>query len=352
MLQTGGDRLYHFKNLVFEGGGVKGIAYVGAMQELENRQILQSIERIGGTSAGAINAVLFGLRYSSSEIKSILMNQDFSIFLDDSWGFVRNTYRLITKFGWYEGDFFRNWIGSVIKEKTGNTEATFSDLRRLGFRDMYFVGTNLSTSLYEVFSFEHTPLMSIADAVRISMSIPLFFAAPKNVRGDIYSDGGILDNYPIKLFDRAKYVGDNFTIPDYYRRHNLGLITAGSNENPYVFNQETLGFRLASKTQIEAFRDQREPIHHTIDNFFGYITSLVSTVLNQQECVHLHSDDWQRSIYIDSLGVGVTDFHIDASHKEALIESGRSYTQAYFKWYDKPKSNPVNRPGKEILEEY
>ena len=31
---------YPFKNLVFEGGGVKGIAYVGAIQALENRQIM------------------------------------------------------------------------------------------------------------------------------------------------------------------------------------------------------------------------------------------------------------------------------------------------------------------------
>ena len=49
---------YRFRNLVFEGGGVKGVAYVGALNELHKRGILDSIERVGGTSAGAINAVL------------------------------------------------------------------------------------------------------------------------------------------------------------------------------------------------------------------------------------------------------------------------------------------------------
>jgi NTE family protein len=49
---------YNFKNLVFEGGGVKGIAYVGALDVLESKGILNDIERIGGTSAGAINAIL------------------------------------------------------------------------------------------------------------------------------------------------------------------------------------------------------------------------------------------------------------------------------------------------------
>ena len=61
---------YHFKNLVFEGGGVKGIAYVGAMEILEKRGILQNIERVGGTSAGAINAVLLALNYSNIESKT------------------------------------------------------------------------------------------------------------------------------------------------------------------------------------------------------------------------------------------------------------------------------------------
>ena len=45
---------YPFRNLVFEGGGVKGIAYVGTMRVLESKGILQNISRVGGTSAGAI----------------------------------------------------------------------------------------------------------------------------------------------------------------------------------------------------------------------------------------------------------------------------------------------------------
>ena len=40
-----------FRNLVFEGGGVKGIAYVGAMQVMDQRGFLQDIRRVGGTSA-------------------------------------------------------------------------------------------------------------------------------------------------------------------------------------------------------------------------------------------------------------------------------------------------------------
>ena len=69
-------------NLVFEGGGVKGVAYVGALEKLEERNILSEIERVGGTSAGAITALLVGLNYSPEEIRDKMLGLDFSHFLD------------------------------------------------------------------------------------------------------------------------------------------------------------------------------------------------------------------------------------------------------------------------------
>ncbi|MEJ7662608.1 MAG: hypothetical protein WKG07_25115 [Hymenobacter sp.] len=41
-----------YRNLVLEGGGIRGIAYGGALQELESRGVLAGIRRVGGTSAG------------------------------------------------------------------------------------------------------------------------------------------------------------------------------------------------------------------------------------------------------------------------------------------------------------
>ena len=86
---------YNFKNLVFEGGGVKGIAYVGALDVLIEKEILKDIERVGGTSAGAINAILVGLGFSQEETKDILWSLDFKKIMDDSWGVVRDVKRLI-----------------------------------------------------------------------------------------------------------------------------------------------------------------------------------------------------------------------------------------------------------------
>ncbi len=235
--------------------------------------------------------------------------------------------------------------------KAGNPDATFNDIHnqmdRKGFRELFFVGTNLSTRFAEVFSYEHTPRWCVADAVRISMSIPLFFAAKRSMRGDVYVDGGLIDNYPIKVFDREKYVDDKTLVrtPPYYATHNDALKAQGRDINPYVYNVETLGFRLDSAKEIAVFRDQAEPEHRQIDDFFSYLWALVGTVMETQSSQHLHSDDWQRTIYIDTLGVGTTDFDLSDERKAALAESGKTHTEKYFAWYDDPTSQPANRPG-------
>lgn len=340
---------YHFRNLIFEGGGVKGIAYVGAMQTLKQAGILSDIQRVGGTSAGAINATLFALGFSNAEQSKILKKLDFNNFMDDSWGAVRDTDRLINKFGWYKGDFFHEWVGKLIKKKLGTPNATFRDLKESQKKDLYVYGTNLSTRFGEVFSYEHTPTTRIADAVRISMSIPLFFAAVRNARNDVYVDGGVLNNYPVKLFDRKKYIvesgqstmSNNTT---YYDKENSKFLKNNPNSSPYVFNKQTLGLRLDSKQEIGAFRDGKEAQHHKVDDFFDYIKALITTILESQGNMHLHGDDWQRTIYIDTLGVGTTDFDISDAMKKKLEASGKKGADKYFKWFDSDKSDPVNRP--------
>ena len=343
---------YHFRNLVFEGGGVKGIAYVGAMKVLEEKGIMPSIERVGGTSAGAINAVMAGLGYTSAQTMEVMNKLDFKKFMDDDVGVFRDIDRLLNEFGWHKGAFFRKWIGKVIKKKTGNADATFADVQKIkkskGFRDMYFIGANISTHFAEVFSHEHTPRVCIADAVRISMSIPLFFASYRSPRGDVYVDGGLLDNYPVKLFDRKKYLArqnlrSHGRETAYYKKHNQQLKRRKLDISQYVYNKETLGFRLDSEREIAVFRDQAEPAHSEIKDFSSYSLNLIKTILDSQANTHLHSDDWQRTIYIDTLGVKTTDFSLKETKKKALVNSGRKSTQAYFKWFDNPASVPVNR---------
>ncbi len=330
---------YHFKNLVFEGGGVKGIAYVGATEILKEKGILENIERVGGTSAGAINAALLALNFSNKETKKVLSELNFKKFMDNSWFIFNDLCRVWHKYGWNKGKFFRNWIGEKIAEKTGNSETTFAELyKQKKFKDLYIIGTNLSTRFSEVFSYEKTPNMPIADAVRISMSIPLFFASKRNERGDVYVDGGLLSNFPVKLFDREKYVRDHKAEPDYYKKHNEELGKQGIDVSKYVYNKETLGFRLDSKEEIGIFRDQKEPMHHKISSFVGFAKGLIWTMMNHQLNIHLHGDDWQRTIYIDASIASVTEFDLSEDKKSKLIEEGQKGVERYFDWYDNQPS--------------
>jgi NTE family protein len=318
---------------------------------LGKKGILSAVTRLGGASAGAITAVLAGLNFSAKEMKDIFWEMDFKNFLDDSWGVIRDIDRLRTEYGWYKGQFFRHWIGKLIRQKNGNSESTFADIETLkaknGFRSLYFMGTNLSTGFSEVFSAEHTPRMCVADAVRISMSIPFFFAAPRSQRGDVYTDGGVTDNYPIKLFDRQKYLETaSFLEPDYYKKINRKLQKSASAANgrpvsKYVYNKESLGFRLDSQTEIALFRDQAEPPRREVDDLFDFSLALLKTLYGLQDNFHLHSDDWQRTVYIDTLGVDTFDFSLSNARKQALFDSGKKGAEAYFTWNDNedPKTN-------------
>jgi len=345
---------YHFKNLVFEGGGVKGIAYVGALEVLAREGILENIERVAGTSAGAMVAVLVALGYTPQEISDILWDINFKNFMDSSWGIVRDINRLINDYGWYKGDFFRNLMVGYIEQKTQNGEITFEELaKNKKYKELHLIGADLSTGLTKVFNATNTPKVKVADAARISMSIPLFFAAVKGVEGDghLYVDGGLLNNYAIKTFDRKDFVENqaNARRTAYYEKINerIKQMTPPKMGKmdviyEYVYNKETLGFRLDSKDEIEMYLNPNaEHPAKEIKTFFSYTKALINTLIDFQNNVHLHSDDWQRTIYINTLGVEATDFDISDTKKEQLVEAGRGFTEDYLEWYnnDEEKAN-------------
>jgi NTE family protein len=292
---------FPYRNLVFEGGGVKGLAYAGALEVLDEAGITGQIERVGGASAGAITATLVCLGYTAAEIKSTFMSMDFKKFED---GGFTGPERLLMHYGWFKGDFFLNFIEGQIAQKTGNPRATFADVTRPNFKDLYVMGTELTEQRSVVFSAEHTKDVAIADAVRISMSIPLFFAA-RTIGDKIYCDGGVLNNYPITLFDELKY------------------LSAASDGDPEldVTNPETLGFHLDNLNRSSVRK---------IDSLARFGGGVYEALVNiQSNLLMSNPDDVKRSVFINDLGVKTTDFHLKDEQKLALIESGRSATLKY-----------------------
>jgi NTE family protein len=323
--------MYNFKNIVFEGGGVKGIAYGGALEILEKKGILPQITRVAGTSAGAITATLLALGYDYKEVTNIISKADFNKFEDKS-SFLINLLRLLRKYGWFKGDYFTEWIGELIKEKTGDTNYSFSDLKKSldgnkkGFRDLYTVSTDLSLQNTIICSHETEEYgsMPIRNAVRMSMSIPFFFKAVNN-KGNIIVDGGIAWNYPINIFDFKKYLSntENGEVVKYY-----------TEEPDYRFNHETLGFRLDNKKEIDYNKHHWGNVPKKITFIHNYsqaIYSFASEMLNKS---HLHNNDWNRTIFIDTMDVKTTDFDLMEDTKNSLIESGKEGVREYFEWRD------------------
>lgn len=326
----------HYRNLVMEGGGIRGIAYGGALLELEQRGVLRGIERVGGTSAGAIQAALLAVGYSAAEIVAVVNATPVQRLNDGRFIFFGGTHRLVKEYGWYRGDEFTTYLSELVARKTQRPNLTLAELHTLAqehpgqYRDLYTTGTNLTTQRVQVFSYETNPTLRVADAVRISMSIPLYFRAVlldaqgNVVRGNpapgqpvqVLVDGGLLANYPIDLFDKPRYFPTGPTaVPD--ARGN-------------IFNPETLGLRLDRAEQIPldnapAGRQQLAP--YTITDFNSYVGALYTLALENLNPVQ--PADWQRTISIDFLNFSPKIKRISDVQKQQLMDSGRKGTQAF-----------------------
>ena len=280
----------NIENLVFKGGGVLGIAYAGAIQALQEAKLLENIKGVAGTSAGSIVATLLSLKYSASEITEITKATDFKKF-EDHW----DPLRIPTKYGLYKGEYFLSWIKDLIKQKTNNENITFSELSTLGYRNLKVFATDLNSASVREFSNEKTPNVVVAESVRASMSIPLFFSAwkfPNNNPNDhIYVDGGTVYNYPITAFkDLSK----------------------------------TLGFFL--------YNDKTEVSDIGYDQLTQYIKVLFHTLMRSQDIdFNKNVQENEITVKIDDFGIPATNFNITTQMEEELYNSGLKATTEYIK---------------------
>lgn len=322
----------HFRNLVFEGGGVRGLAYAGALEELEKRKILDNIERVAGSSVGAIFATAVALGYTPQETKDTMSNINYKLFKDDGF-IVGDIMRFFKSYGWYKGKVLTNTIEDIIKKKTGKKNLTFAQLEELRkkhpgkYRSLFVTGTNVTRQRAEIYSHMTTPDMQIAEAVRISAGTPYYFQVVRNKEGDVLVDGGVAWNYPINMFDHAKYL-DN---PDNGIRHKA--------TDKQLTNLETLGFRLMSPTAIEE-EDPTQPKYpkREIKNILNYSKAMLDFLTKSANSTHLKDKDFKRTIRINTLDISSTQFDLSPQQVDALVSEGRKGAKEYFDWRDKDDS--------------
>jgi NTE family protein len=310
------------KNLVFEGAGIRGVAYVGAIKELEKRNLLLTIEKVGGTSAGAIAALTVSLGYNASEIEKIIYNTKLQKFNDGKFFFFGGISRINKNYGWYRGKSFTRWLEKIIMAKTGNADITFKELHDMKFRDLYVTGTSLNNQKLIVFSYERYPQMKVKDAVRISMSIPLWFEAvfidskgqivnkKKTTENfDIMVDGGFTGNYPIFVFDSLS---------------NAGL------ETQRYANPHTLGFRIDAPEQITYDQQKKGLAPIEVKRFKNYVGAFYNYIIENMNRSSLTIEDWSRTVSISSGSIGPKIKKLSVTEKEVLINNGQQAMKDFF----------------------
>jgi NTE family protein len=317
------------KNLVFEGGGIRGVAYAGALQELDERKMLDSVERVAGTSAGAIAATLVAIGCTPVEISELISDLNIKKFADGKGIFIGGTKRLFKYYGWYKGEKFNKWLSNLIHIKTGKENITFRELEELSkidskFKQLFLTGTNLTDQKLTVFCSQTYPDMEIRTAVRVSISIPLFYQAvvldqkgmiikkKKHQReGKVVVDGGIIANYPIQIFDYSCYTGS-------------------SADSTREVNHFTLGFRLDRKEQIEYDKQRLGLAPYQIDKFRNYIEAFYTIIIENLNRQNLSEEDWKRTVSINTEGIGPKIKKLSPQDKDKLIQNGRKGVCIFF----------------------
>jgi NTE family protein len=312
-------------NLVFEGAGIRGLAYCGAIKILEENRSLTNVKRIAGTSAGAITALLLSLNYTAKEIEEIIGSTNYRKFNDGGFPFFGGIRRFNKKYGWYKGNKIEHWLQNLIAQKTGNANITFEELNK-SYKSLYITGTSINAQKAFMFSAETFPTMKVKDAVRISMSIPFYYQAVcMDSVGNVYEkpykknnyhlmvDGGLMNNFPIDTFDSTKYMDQ-------------------INDNSYFINPYTIGFRVDNTTQIALDNNPYntllapKPVKK-IGDYLNAFFVLNLELLNRQK---LKPEDWLRSVSISDAGIGPKVRKMHPKEIDTLVQNGQHATTLYF----------------------
>jgi NTE family protein len=305
-------------NLVFEGGGVKGVGLVGALAVLSERGY--RARHVAGTSAGSIVAVLLAAGYSASELLEIA-HAGFGALRDKDWvdriPLIGGPISIVTDQGIYEGNKLIAWMQSLLAAKNIRTfrdlEVASSDARPVFRHAAQVIVSDLTERSLLVLPRDAHKLgvdpadLDVALAVRMSVSIPFFFEPvrftnPRTGRQHVLVDGGMLSNFPVWLFDDEQQAGC-----------------------------PTIGIRLDEEDGAPA--DRRG------GRFFGrgiglgstveFVKGLAQTMVSAHDRHYLERSHFDRTIAVPSLGVGTVDFDLSPATSRALYESGRLAAGAF-----------------------
>ena len=301
-------------DLVLEGGGVKGIALVGAISVLEEQGL--QFSRVAGSSAGAIVGSMVAAGMPAGPLREVIEALDFRQICDgtelDRIPLLGKGLSLFVDHGVYAGDYFHELIAEHLAELRVHT---FADLRyddpdgELPEHKQYrllVMASDVTRGRLMRLPWDYAldgidpDKQAVADAVRASMSIPFFFrpvSLPIPGREpSVLVDGGLLSNFPVDAFDRS---------------------TGRASRRP------TIGITLFAR---------REPnkVQHVVKGNMSLAAAIFGTMSSWHDQMQLDDPGVrERTIFVDTFGIKATDFGIDKATQRRLFDSGRASAERF-----------------------
>jgi NTE family protein len=362
-------------DLVFEGGGAKGMVFVGALQELLETGGHKP-GRLLGTSAGAITAALLAAGYTVREMQAALDEKEngksvFEAFMGDpppltqeeirnsairsflrdvnlkfmpdcleeklddqiAQGLARhdkynNIYSFVDRGGWYSADAFVTWIGRKLDEGEFKGQPrrfckmTLAQFYAATGNELSMIASDTTAQRMLVLNHNTAPDLPVVWGVRMSMSIPLIWQEViwqeswgsylgRNMAGNVIVDGGMLSNFPISLF----------LAPDPNVEKVMGEATSDF----------VLGL-LIDDSQMVDFPAERRLIEYTGDpwqlNTVQRIMRLVNTMMTAHDAaaIEVFKDHVAE---LPAGGYGVVEFDMSDAKRQALVDAGRAAMKQY-----------------------
>jgi NTE family protein len=286
---------------VFEGGGVRGIAFIGAIQAMEETKV--EWQRIAGTSAGAVIAALLASGYKSDEIRERLSDIDFSKFrgrtILNRIPIIGSLLELMVHLGIYKNDYMETWMDSLLLEKGIKT---FADLPN---GKLKIIASDVSNGQMLILPddldrYGMTPAdLKVSTAVMMSASLPFFFRPviwkSKDNKKSYILDGGLLSNFPVWIFDT-----DNPRFPTF----GFHFVKDEVNINPVI------------PTPLHLFKN------------------IFKTMLQAHDLRHMDKATIERTIQIPVANINATDFELKDEEIDFLYKSGYSSTKEFLSKWD------------------
>jgi len=308
-----------YADVVLEGGGMRGIAHVGALSVAEARGYRW--QQCAGTSAGALVAALLAAGYTATELYALLSKTDFARFAEDR-GLkgcpVAQLVRLCGRGGLHTGSALEDFARELL---VARGKCVFGDLivpgresepltSRFRYRLVVIASDITNGRMLRLpqdlpFYGQDPDELDIALAVRMSASIPFFFQPilRRDFAGRLYRvvDGGLLSNFPIGIFDVAG-------LPAY----------------------PTLGLRLVDTPPAP---ERLTPTRHA-ENLWRFGNELLNTMLTAHDRLYLDDHAYVRTIAIPAQGISGMQFKLTPQQIEQLYQSGQRAAEQFFATWD------------------